>query len=247
MPRCRRAYAQSGIYHVMIRGIDKGVIFHDTDDCVFFTRLLAKYKRDMGFKVHAYCIMSNHAHLVIEEGFEKQITSIMRRLNTSYVIRYNHKYGRQGPLLQNRFRSEAIESDRSLLSVVRYVHQNPVKAGICRRPEGYAFSSYRTYIGMAEDHLTDKALVFSIIDLQGFIRLHDDYAEAKCLEYAENPRYLSDMKAEELIKKLLAGRDPLQMNKGELKGLMASLTKLRVRVKQMHRILGISPRPVQNA
>lgn len=89
--------------------------------------------------------MDNHAHLLVNEG-EDEISRIIKRIGTSYVYYFNKKYGRVGHLFQDRFKSEAIEDDSYLLAVVRYIHNNPVKAGIVKNASSYRWSSFNAYI-----------------------------------------------------------------------------------------------------
>lgn len=144
MPRTTRQVSITHTYHVMLRGNEKKKIFIDAQDKSVFTNILYNKKKDNDFCLYAYCIMDNHVHLVIKE-LETSISRIMKRIGTSYAIYFNKKYNRVGHVFQDRYKSEVIEDDRYLLSVIRYVHNNPVKAGICKVQE-YRWSSYRFYI-----------------------------------------------------------------------------------------------------
>lgn len=149
MPRTARQVSITHTYHVMLRGNEKKKIFIDAQDKSVFTNILYNKKKDNDFCLYAYCIMDNHVHLVIKE-LETSISRIMKRIGTSYAIYFNKKYNRVGHVFQDRYKSEVIEDDRYLLSVIRYVHNNPVKAGICKVQE-YRWSSYRFYIQAARE------------------------------------------------------------------------------------------------
>ena len=140
MPRASRVKSESGIYHIMLRGINQQVIFEQSEDYEKFTEILNKYKAISGYKVFAYCLMSNHIHLVIKQEKES-IEQILKRIAGSYVYWYNWKYYRKGHLFQDRFRSEPIEDEKYLLTVIRYIHRNPVKAEITEKLEDYTYSS----------------------------------------------------------------------------------------------------------
>ena len=113
--------------------------------------------------IYAYCLMDNHVHLLLhEEGTD--IARLMKRINVSFVYYFNKKYKRVGHLFQDRFKSENVDSEDYLLAAVRYIHNNPVKAGIVNSPEKYLWSSYYDYINIKKrnDVITDKILnIFS--------------------------------------------------------------------------------------
>ena len=120
-------------------------------------------REDGNYTMHAYCLMDNHVHFLISEG-KDSIAKTMKRINVSYAYYFNKKYRRMGHLFQDRFRSEPIEDDSQLLAVARYIHLNPVAAGIVKKPANYKWSSYRAYTGKEEDELiTDKEAILGII------------------------------------------------------------------------------------
>ena len=146
MPRIARTKTETRTYHAMIRGVNKQAIFEDSEDRCVFIKLLDRYRKECRIKLFAYCLMGNHVHIVLQETSDP-IDELFRKQNTAYAMYFNQKYHRCGHLFQDRFRSEPIINDAQLLQTVRYVHRNPVKAGICRTPEEYRFSSYKEYLG----------------------------------------------------------------------------------------------------
>ena len=110
MPRKARRKSESGIYHIILRGINKQIIFGDEEDHDRFLKTIKKYKIVCGYKVYAYCLMSNHVHLLIRVG-QEDLDLIIKRIAGSYVYWYNWKYSRTGHLFQDRFRSEPVDSD----------------------------------------------------------------------------------------------------------------------------------------
>jgi putative transposase len=164
MPRHAREKCESGIYHIMIRGINRYDIFHDEEDYQRFLETILKIKGSDNFDVYAYCLMSNHVHLMLHEK-KDEISKTMKQIGISYAWWYNWKYGRVGHLFQDRFKSESIKDDSHLLSVVRYIHSNPVKAGLVKEAEGYNRSSCRTYYGAKEYPigLTDKNFILGLL------------------------------------------------------------------------------------
>lgn len=156
MPRYARDLSETGIYHIMIRGIDRMNIFPDEDDKNRFLETLIKMNTNGEFTLYGYCIMDNHAHLLIKED-KDIIGKTMKRISVSYSYYFNHKYTRIGHLFQDRFKSEKIESDQYLLTCLRYIHKNPVEAGIVKKPKDYKWSSYRIYLG-------EERVSFDLID-----------------------------------------------------------------------------------
>ena len=119
-----RKQSSTGIYHVMLRGVNRQQIFLDKEDCTYFLESLYVCKQISRFKLYAYCLMGNHVHLLINAK-EEPVDMIMRRLGSKYVYWYNSKYERIGHLFQNRFKSEPVETDTYFLTVLRYIHMNP--------------------------------------------------------------------------------------------------------------------------
>ena len=128
----------------MLRGINRQVIFEDDGDRRYFVSVLGECKEVSGFKLHAFCLMPNHVHLLIEPA-EESLEIIFKRLGSRYAVWYNRKYQRVGHLFQDRFRSENVETDTYYKTVLRYILQNPMKAGIETRPGSYRWSSYLAY------------------------------------------------------------------------------------------------------
>lgn len=155
MPRISRKISPTGVYHVMLRGINRDRIFNDEQDCRKFLKILRhvsslKDKRGMPIpaycNIYAYCLMTNHIHLLLGEGTEK-LASTMKRIGVAYVSYYNKRNNRLGPLFHDRFRSEPVESKAHFVNLLRYVHFNPVEAGIVELPYQYEWSSWHEYSG----------------------------------------------------------------------------------------------------
>ena len=116
MPRVARIKSNSGIYHIIMRGINRQTIFEDEEDYNKFIQTMQRYKEIYVYKIYAYCFMRNHLHLLLKEGKEP-LETIMRRICGSFVFWYNRKYGRIGCLFQNRYWSEPVEDNEYLLAV----------------------------------------------------------------------------------------------------------------------------------
>jgi REP element-mobilizing transposase RayT len=150
MPRQMRILSKSKVYHIMLRGNEKKDIFLDDEDREKFLSTIRDKNKENKWLIYAYCLMDNHVHLLINEGLDT-IASIMKKINTSYAYYFNNKYKRVGHLLQDRFRSENIEDDSYLLAAVRYIHNNPVKAGIVKDASQYKWSSFNSYLKKSYD------------------------------------------------------------------------------------------------
>jgi len=191
MPRYPRQYSKTGIYHIMLRGNERKDIFIDEEDRGKFIKIVFKKKADEAFKLYAYCIMGNHLHLVIKEQKEP-ISRIIKKIATSYAYYFNNKYKRVGHLFQGRYKSETIEDEAYLLSVIRYVHNNPEKAEITKK-EKYKWSSYSNYIDILNHH-TEIPEIKEILEmfsldiekaLKEFIHYSNKYEEKNFLEMKE--------------------------------------------------------------
>lgn len=163
MPRHSREKCASGIYHIMVRGINRQNIFNDEDDYIRYLDTIRRMKIDNRFELYCYCLMTNHVHLLIKEKGE-DTSRVMKRIGTSYAFWYNSKYARVGHLFQDRYKSEGIDNDAYLLSVIRYIHKNPVKAKMVQEPQEYKWSSCQQYYGYKEIpvELTDTDFILGI-------------------------------------------------------------------------------------
>lgn len=144
MPRTSRKISYSGFYHVMIRGVNKEIIFKDDRDRMNFLHLLKYYKTKLNCVIHAYCLMDNHVHILIEDSNNK-LGELMRNVTSVYAREFNEKYNRVGHLFQERYKSQNVENDYYLLRLIRYIHRNPEKA-VISKTEDYIWSSYNEYI-----------------------------------------------------------------------------------------------------
>src|SRR5205823_2979381 len=142
MARKPRFEVESGLYHVITRGVDRRDIFHSVEDHRKFISQLTVQKEKLPFYLYAYCLMTNHIHLLIERRTH-DIGKIMHRLLTGYSQYYNRRYRRTGHLFQGRHKAILCQSDLYLAELVRYIHLNPVRARMVDKPEEYPYSSHR--------------------------------------------------------------------------------------------------------
>jgi putative transposase len=147
MARKPRLEVEGGLYHLITRGVDRRDIFHSVEDRLKFLSLIAAQKGKLPFYLYAYCLMTNHIHLLIERCTD-DIGRIMHRVLTGYTQYYNRRYRRSGHLLQGRHKAILCQSDPYLAELVRYIHLNPVRAKMVATPEEYPYSSHRAYIDL---------------------------------------------------------------------------------------------------
>lgn len=145
-----RVEVPHGYYHLGTRGNNKGTIYADDRDRRRFLQLLAHVARKYAWSIYAYCLMGNHYHLVLRLSEAARLSRGMCELNTAYALGFNRRHGRINHLFGRRFWSEQITTDGYLLEAIRYVVQNPVRAGLSRSCENWLWSSYRATTGLAK-------------------------------------------------------------------------------------------------
>lgn len=210
MPRQARQKSQSGIYHIMLRGNERKAIFSESQDKDKLVAILLQKKHAAKASLYAFCVMNNHAHLVIKEDRDSgdSIETLMKRIGVAYATYYNQKQKRIGHVFQDRFRSEPVEDEAYLLSVIRYVHTNPVKASD-RRGLAYPWSSYCWYTGEHPDpgmsELADILAIFhgeEAAARRGFCRFHQEAEVQAFLDVPDKPA--GEYEPAEVLQDLLA-------------------------------------------
>jgi REP element-mobilizing transposase RayT len=157
MARQLRIEYEGAFYHITSRGNQREQIFWDNKDREKFKNILRRTKERYSYLLHAYVLMDNHYHLLIETPYAN-IKQIMQNINTSYTVYINKRHKRTGHLLQGRYKAFIIDKESYLLELGRYIHLNPVRAGIVPRSEDYKWSSYREYINRSnKEGLTDTS------------------------------------------------------------------------------------------
>ena len=163
MPRARRICFPGAVYHVMQRGNRKQDIFVDDIDKWHLLKLFLEAKKKFAFLLHCYVLMLNHFHLTIETPNAIHISKIMQFVTGSYAVYFNKRHSRNGHLFQGRFKDILVEKEKYLLKLSRYIHLNPVKAGITTLPEDYKWSSYGIYLGLKKDCLVDTGTILGYL------------------------------------------------------------------------------------
>jgi REP element-mobilizing transposase RayT len=251
MPRKARVKSKTGIYHIMCRGAGGQDIFHDDEDRMKYLDTVLKYKKRVNIEVYGWCLMSNHVHLLVREG-DEELSVTMKRIGISFASYYNWKYRIRGHLFQDRFRSENVETDQYLRTVVRYIHQNPLKAGIVDRVERWKWSSCRGYYGtkVYPLGLLDADFVFGKFasqdksKLEKFKEFNERGNHDRCLDDHVYKRRVSDDEARVEIRKVLGEVEIPQVKSlpsVERNELLKKIKKIDgVTQRQAARILGVS-------
>ena len=222
----------------MLRGINQQQIFEEDEDNEKFLEVLKDCKKVSGFKLYAYCLMGNHVHLLIEvvtEGLEQ----IFKRIGARYVYWYNWKYNRTGHLFQDRFKSEPVESDEYFFTVMRYIHQNPLKAQLADTLDIYKWSSYEEYIRKSE--IVDVSFVLKTMRLDEFIKFNKEESKDTCLE--NRATRINDNKAKEIMRELLKNdkvEEFQKLTKQERRDCIKKLKKEGLSIRQISRLTGFS-------
>ena len=169
MPRAARGISSTKIYHIMTRGNNKDTIFLSIEDYDKFWSLIDKKQIEKSFYLYAWCLMPNHAHLLLKEKNETISNAIGSILN-SFAYWYNHRYNRIGHIFQDRFKSKPVEDDIYFLRVMRYIHRNPLDGNLCGRMEDYPYSSYAYYF--TGDRYKDGDLILNLMKKEDFKQYH---------------------------------------------------------------------------
>jgi putative transposase len=145
MPRTKRRVSPTGIYHWIVRGLNRKQLFHQKNDYEHFEVLLREYIGKFGITVYHYCYMSNHVHLLIKANDLKDLAGFSHYVQRRYAYYYCKEHQWNGGVFQRRYRSHGIEEESYLLECGRYIERNPLKAKVVKRPEQYGYSSYHYY------------------------------------------------------------------------------------------------------
>ena len=220
MPRSARLDAPGILHHVIIRGIERKDIFRDTHDKEDLVDRLSRLIPDTQTRCYAWALLSNHAHFLLRSG-SVGLSGLMQRLLTGYVVSFNRRHHRHGQLFQNRYKSIICQEDAYLTELVRYIHLNPLRAGLVEDLKGladYAFSGHRLLSGNGECAWQDDAYAL------GFFAKRPVKARKAYLDYI---RVGVDM-----------GRRPELVGGGLIRSLGGWAEVKKMRQKGMDRIKG---------
>lgn len=230
MPRIARKNLESGFFHIMVQEIKKEKIFYKKEYKEKYIQLMKFFKEKQKIELINYCVMNNHVHIIIYTEDINELTKFMERLNTTYAINYNKAENRVGYVYRNRFESKEINNQDYLTKCIKYVHMNPVKAGITKKEEEYKYSSYNDYInknGIVTNELLQKIFNSEYNYLKKFLEIEYDEELFKDIENKE-------ITVEELKKKI---NEFLKIEEITLK----ELKKEKRLIKKLYNSLEIKP------
>ena len=241
-----RYQGQFGYFHLITKGNGGQIIFEDRKDRIVYLNMLKRFAGEENVIINAFCLMDNHVHLLIYDPEDKK-SGFMQKLNVSYAVYFNKKYKRNGHLFQGRYKGEAVESEGYLLTVFRYILNNPRNAGICNSSD-YEWNSYRKY-GL-EGSFVDTQI---FLELLGDMKEYTDYLNETnddiCMDI-ENDLPHDDEWAKSVIHKELdleSGVLIQSMPREQRDIALRVLKKKGLSLRQIERLTGINRRTVQRA
>lgn len=241
MPRQARKKSDFRIYHVILRGNNQQIIFEDDYDYLQFISILKYYKETCNFKLYAYCLMDNHVHLLIEHTIV-DLDVIMKKIEVKFVRWYNKKYNRTGNLFQERFKSEPVNDYRYLQTVFRYIHQNPLHAGLEKTLGTYLWSSYYDYLDLNHSFVDIDKMLDCFPNHADCINYLQTSSNQKCLEYFSSSR-LPDIEALKMIQEITNCNSPSDFQRLDISTRNQHLEELAhsgISIRQLSRLTGIS-------
>lgn len=237
----RNNMRNSSFFHIMVQGINKEYIFEMRNNKEKYLKLI--YSNTKEIQIIAYCIMDNHVHILIQSENIQDIQNWMKKANTSYAIYYNRVNERVGYVFRERYKAQPIKNEKHLYLAIEYIHNNPVKAGICNRKEEYQFSSY-TKIYQANLAGIQKRME-EIINLCSLQKENRKKGQAEKFLLVEHEKENKEEICQEIIDNFLSdkklSREELKNEKQTLKEIVKILKcKNKISYRLMERNLKIS-------
>jgi len=161
MPRVPRMYLDTEYFHIITQGINKSYIFDHPINIKYYIKNMYELKDKYNIEIIAYCIMNNHADILIRCRIIENLSRYMHDLNTRYGCYYNKKYKRVGYVFRDRYKAEGIYTESHLYSCIKYIYNNPLKAGLCNKPEEYLYSNYKP---MRKAELDEDYIFMDIVE-----------------------------------------------------------------------------------
>ncbi len=206
MPRPPRIWFPGAWYHIMARGNNREAVFFSEQDYRQYLQSLRDFLVRDECRLHAYALMPNHVHLMVETGQTHPIVKPMQSLQTSYTSYINHRYARVGHVFQGRYRSILVEHDTYALALSRYIHLNPVRAHLVADPAQYQWSSYRAYmtpgregpgfvtteylLAMISPQLERQRNIYRQFVMEGIVSQHDLMTEVVGRQFLGSPMFI---------------------------------------------------------
>ena len=248
MGRSSRLYIEGGLYHIVTRGNNRKAIFKEDSDYSSFLSTLLQLKQKSSFNLYAYCLMPNHFHLLMDVK-SKSTSEVMQRLLTAYTKYFNKKYKKTGHLFQGRYKAIICEKDSYLLELVRYIHLNPYRAGLARKPADWKWSGHKEYLGLSNKKLIDIGEVLGMFscDLNQAVMKYSEFVRDGCamgkrkdfypdekMPYLGGKRFIEDLMIRYLAMENKSLPELRVRTKDSLNGIAAKVgNKLNVSLKSL--------------
>lgn len=169
-----RKRSNSGFYHVFQRGVNLFDIFEDDIDRRFYLSRLKKYSAELGVEIHAWCLMSNHTHLLLRADYEA-LSAMMRQLGSVYARFFNTRHNRSGPLFEGRFNSVCVETDAQFMTVLRYIHRNPIHHEESTLCGSYPWTSFGEYVNATPSTCKIGFGLALFGDIEALVKFHGEW------------------------------------------------------------------------
>ncbi len=237
MPRVGRKSLNTTFFHIIVQGINKEYIFKKDEYIKEYRKLIIKNMSEYNVKIISYCIMNNHAHILLYTEETEEMASYMKSVNTSYARYYNRNEERVGFVFRNRYKSEPIYDNRYLLNCIGYIHNNPVKAKMVKFANEYAYSSYNDYIykrGIVKEDILKLVFGNNNNYIGTYNEIHKSEHYFKDYDEAINYKIICDKLKNQNIKEIVSDKEILTKTIEEL------VIKERMKINKVSEILGIS-------
>lgn len=246
MARTPRVRTEEGFYHVILRGSGRQILFENDGDRRLLLALLGRCLGEAGISILAWCLMSNHVHLLLCDP-QGELSPAIQRCTGSYAGHFNRLTGHVGHVFEGRFKSVPVTNERQLLQVLRYIHDNPERAGVCRASE-YRWSSFSEYASGRSEVADVGPLLELLGGAEGFAALCASTDRGTYVE--RTGAFVSDDDALLAAREALGGVDP-----ATLKGLRPAERNPRLQllrdagltIRQVERLTGIGRSTISHA
>ena len=230
-----REVSATGIYHVTVRSVGKMTLFEDDDDRRYFLRLLKKYQRELGVIIHAWVLMDDHVHLVLNVGEGEVPSAFMKRVDVAYAMHFNERTKHTGHVFQGDYGSKPITTNEQLMATVDYIHRNPERAGISAM-ETYRWSSFQEYAGKL--WVVDTSLVLALFgSVEAMVIFH-----ARSVDVVRTRRVMTDPEVLKICLEMAGAKTSGELRSAgatERDTLIRRLSERGVNGKQISRVLGV--------
>lgn len=248
MPRQARYESPTGYYHIMMRGNNREKIFSKDEQKLYFLDCLKKQEEDALIDIVSYCLMDNHVHIVLKAEIN-DLSKAIKSTNSRYAMKFNYFGERIGHVFQDRYKSEIISDEKYLLQVIRYIHNNPVKANMVKSHGEYKWSSYNDYIKeslIISARQKESILGYFSDNLVEFADFHKQYDNNEYLEIDEDLKRSRMEHGQEIISRYFTEKgliDRLQVMKNAvyLEDIISKLLKeSKLSHKQIGNLVGVN-------